>query len=157
MGNTLALLRNNWDAVNNQWNQWVLGYTQTRQRDLLNRMGLKYDNWRELAAWLATAIGIFLLAAGLWILGQRQHSADAARRLYDRFCRKLARAGVERRSYEGPRDFAARAGQQFGSQAETIHDITDRYINIRYADNHDDEALKKLRRIIDRFRPRTSS
>ncbi|MDZ7735176.1 MAG: transglutaminase domain-containing protein [Gammaproteobacteria bacterium] len=156
-GRALALLHFNWDAVNNQWNQWVLGYTPTRQRDLLNRMGIQYQNWEQLAFWLAGAIGAFLLAAGLWILSRRRNTADSARRLYDRFCNKLGRAGIKRRSYEGPRDFANRAGRLFNRQSDTIHEITDYYISIRYtSERTNNTTLKYLRQLIRQFKPRTA-
>lgn len=154
-GRALENLRNSWDAINNQWNQWVLGYTQTRQRDLLHRIGIDYHDWRGLAVWLAGAIGAAILAIGLWVLNQQRNHTDAARRLYDRFCRKLARAGLQRRSYEGPRDYARRASQRFSAQAEAIQTITERYIEIRYRGQHRD--LETLRLAVNRFRPRHSA
>ncbi len=151
IGQTLQSIRDNWDALNTQWNQWVLGYTQSRQRDLLNRMGIDYRNWQELAIWLAIVITIVITAMGLWLLTRRRDDTDAARRLYDRFCRKLARAGLPRRSYEGPRNFAGRAARRFSAQANSIHAITERYIDIRYANKSTDVA--GLRQAIQRFRP----
>ena len=151
LGSTYEMLRNNWDAINNQWNQWVLGYTQDRQRQLLSNMGIDYDNWQELALWLAIAIGVFLSAAGLWILSQGGAHTDSARKLYNRFCKKLGRAGLPRRTYEGPRDYAERAQHHFNSQASTINAITDMYIRIRYAD--ESGRLGELRQAIKRFRP----
>ena len=153
LGQTVAALRNNWDAINNQWNQWVLGYTQDRQRTLLGNMGIDYDNWQELALWLAIAIGLFLGAAGLWILSQGNGHTDTARRLYNRFCKKLGRAGLPRRSYEGPRDFANRAQNHFNNQAEAIQRITEHYIAIRYADRPTAD-IKLLRYEVNRFQPR---
>jgi transglutaminase-like putative cysteine protease len=32
-------LRNRWEAANNTWNQWVLGYNPQRQREVLSRLG----------------------------------------------------------------------------------------------------------------------
>ena len=42
-----------WEAVNNAWNQYVLGYNPQRQRELLSRLGLPDADWRKLAAALA--------------------------------------------------------------------------------------------------------
>jgi hypothetical protein len=36
----LRQLRNRWEAANNTWNQWVLGYNPQRQREVLSRLGL---------------------------------------------------------------------------------------------------------------------
>ena len=38
-----------WEAVNNVWNQYVLGYNPQRQRELLSRLGLPETDWRSLA------------------------------------------------------------------------------------------------------------
>lgn len=151
-GRTLQVLRDNWDALSTQWNRWVLGYTQTRQRNLLTRFGIDYQDWQELAIWMGVVIGVVLSLMGLGLLARQRRQSDPARRLYDRFCSKLARAGVRRRSYEGPRDFAARAAQRFSHQADEIHAITDRYIGIRYGNREDD--LASFARAVRLFSPR---
>lgn len=150
----LRHLRNRWDAFNNQWNQWVLGYTQQRQRDLLGRFGINAD-WRELTMWLAGAVTIVFVITAAWLLLRRRETSDAARRIYNRFCRKLARAGIKRHDWEGPRDFGLRAAEHLQHQASTIHTITDRYIAIRYG-KHDDD-LNALRAAVNHFTPSRSS
>ncbi|HRE15371.1 MAG TPA: DUF3488 domain-containing protein, partial [Usitatibacteraceae bacterium] len=57
----LANLRFAWDAMNSQWNQWVLGYNVERQRQFLSRLGLDAFDWRQVAAWL---LGITLAVGG---------------------------------------------------------------------------------------------
>src|SRR5262249_18324893 len=37
----LRELRYNWEALTHQWNLWVLGYNPERQRDLMQRFGLR--------------------------------------------------------------------------------------------------------------------
>lgn len=156
IGRALQNLRNNWDALNTSWNQWVLGYTQSRQRVLLNRIGINYGNWQELALWLAAIVGGTITLMGLWLLTRRRDRGDAARQQYDRFCRKLARAGLARHSYEGPRDFARRAVARFGAQANVIHTITDRYIDLRYS-NQATGDIRPLRQAVRHFHPRRAS
>lgn len=145
----LRHLRNRWDAFNNQWNQWVLGYTQQRQRDLLGRFGIDTD-WRELTLWLTGAVMAVFTITAAWLLLRRRETSDAARRIYDRFCRKLARAGIVRRSYEGPRDFAHRASQKLVSKADVIQRITHLYIRTRYGATGGD--LEQLQRAVRGFR-----
>jgi len=50
-------LRMTWDTLNNDWNQWVLGYGQERQYDLLSRLGFELASWKELAVGLRLALG----------------------------------------------------------------------------------------------------
>lgn len=148
----LRRLRDNWDAISNGWNQWVLGYSQRRQQQLLGRIGINYTHWRELALWLAGVCGVMIGIVAIWLLTQRHRPhPDRARRWYDRYCAKLARAGIARQGHEGPRDFARRASARFSRQADRIHEITDLYIRARYSAAAAD--LAGLRRAIRRFRP----
>src|SRR5260221_498666 len=43
--NWLKGLRNNWEALTNQWNQWVLGYNPDRQREMLSWLGVPQPRW----------------------------------------------------------------------------------------------------------------
>ncbi|MDH5264998.1 MAG: DUF3488 and transglutaminase-like domain-containing protein, partial [Betaproteobacteria bacterium] len=54
----LANLRFAWDALNSQWNQWVLGYNVDRQRQFLGSLGLDVLDWRSLAVYLTMAVFI---------------------------------------------------------------------------------------------------
>lgn len=70
----LALnLRAAWDAVNNRWNQWVLNYTQTRQLDLLKRLGFESPSWEDLIYVLCGLVVLVSLAGAAWSAWERQH------------------------------------------------------------------------------------
>src|SRR5690606_168774 len=98
-----------WDAVNNRWNQWVLGYDRKRQSLVLSRLGLSWlDDDATLATTGVVLLGLLRLAAA-WLYREVRRETDEARRLYDRFCEVVAGAGIERRPAEGPSDFAVRA------------------------------------------------
>ena len=107
----LLNLRNRWEAANNAWNQWVLGYNPQRQREVLARLGLGEPDWRSMTAVLATLCGLTLLIVTLWTLHQR-HPVSAAQRTWQRFCDRLARLGIVRAAWEGPLDFAARVAHE---------------------------------------------
>lgn len=147
----LQQLRDNWDAVNNQWNQWVLGYSQSRQLELLGKIGIGNGGWRELATWLAGIIATLFILLALSLLRPQSRQLDQARRYYEQFCKKLARHGIQRYSHEGPRDFARRAITDIGQQSGSIEEITDRYIEVRYLGHTD--KLQSLRDAVRRFSP----
>ncbi len=104
-------LRNRWEATNNAWNQWVLGYNPQRQREVLSRLGLNEPDWRNMTAALATLCGIALLIVTLWTLYQRK-TATPAQRAWQGFCKRLKRLGIIRADWEGPLDFAARVARE---------------------------------------------
>ncbi len=143
-------MRFTWDAVNNQWNQWVLGYDQNRQSMFLRRIGFANVDTQQLVLGLTLTVAAVLLALAVWMFRHRSRGGDPARRIYDRFCRVFARHGLARRPTEGPLTFAERAGRQFSASAGNIRDITRLYAEVRYARRSD--LLPQLRRAVAQFR-----
>ena len=150
----LLQLRMNWDALNNDWNQWVLGYGQERQYDLLSRLGFEMASWKELAAGLATGIGALLLAFSGFMLWRRApNGADPAAVIYQRFCRKLASIGIIRQPNEGPADFAKRTAMLRPDLASGATSIGKLYIELRYAPHPNASALRQFGKRVSAFRP----
>ncbi|MBT0961495.1 transglutaminase TgpA family protein [Denitromonas iodatirespirans] len=127
----LKTLRDRWEFLGNAWNQWVLGYDQKTQRSFLQRLGLTPDDWRQLGMVLLIAIGT-VLAALAWWAQRRTLPADPLQRAWQRFERKLARAGLPRLPWEGPADYATRAALAFPASAAAIRAIAGRYATLRY-------------------------
>ena len=101
-----------WDALNNKWNQWVLSYGTERQADLLGWLKFGGLSWQSMAILLLTAVGAVVVGIVVLALKQERQTDDAIVRSYQNFCRKLARRGLRRWSYEGPGDFAERVAIQ---------------------------------------------
>ena len=127
----LKALRDRWEFLGNAWNQWVLGYDQKTQSSLLERFGLQPGDWRQLGIVLLVAIGT-VLAALAWWAQRRTLPADPLQRAWQRFERKLARAGLPRLPWEGPADYARRAALAFPACAAPIRAIAGRYATLRY-------------------------
>jgi len=145
-------LRNNWDALTNQWNQWVLGYNPDRQLELLSRLGMKQPSWETMTLALFWSVGGVLLLVALWLLrGIRRE--DAVQRAWLRFCGKLARAGIARAGTEGPLDYAGRVSQRFPGKEPAVRAITALYVEQRYGPATDAESLGRLRHMVREFAP----
>jgi transglutaminase-like putative cysteine protease len=125
-------LRHGLEALNNAWNEWVLGYGPERQRRLLNRFGIDATDFTRLAVWLIFCV-LALLAGTSLLLARRPRTRDPAIRAYRKFQNKLARAGLERAQGEGPLDFAERVIRTRPDLALQVTHITDMYVSIRYA------------------------
>jgi transglutaminase-like putative cysteine protease len=143
-------MRFTWDAVNNRWNQWVLGYDRNRQSLFLRRIGFDNVDTGDLVLGLTVALTVVLIVLAFWLFRRRGRHSDAARRLYDRFCRVLARRGFPRDPVEGPMAFARRATGQFRDRDADIDRITRLYVAVRYAQQP--ELLPELRAAVARFR-----
>jgi hypothetical protein len=102
---TLQQMRAVWEAINNRWNQWVLNYTQSRQMDLLKKLGFDSPSWQDLTSILGGLLGVAALGAGAWSWWERsQH--DPWLRLLGRARKRLAHAGLPMPDHLPPRTLA---------------------------------------------------
>ncbi len=143
-------LRFRWEAINNAWNQWVLGYNPERQREVLARLGLDDIDWRGMTALLAALCAAALAGISLWVLRQRPRR-EPVQRDWLAFCARLARLGVRRHDWEGPFDYAARVAAHRPELAETAQAAAVAYAEARYGGRPDARAhlraaLRKLPR-----------
>lgn len=138
----LRQLRFRWEAVNNAWNQWVLGYNPDRQREVLSKLGLEKIDWRGMTALLASFCGAALLVMTWWLLARRPR-LDPAQRAWLAFCRRVARLGLTRQAWEGPADYARRIAAERPAIGEIAGIAADAYIQARYGTRTD--MLAQLR------------
>jgi transglutaminase-like putative cysteine protease len=104
---TLRNWRQRWEAVGNAWNQWVLNYTPEKQRDFVQSLGFNHVDWRVLTALMMSA-AILVSAVVLFPLLRNRQRLDPVEAVYRKLCRRLARAGLPRAPYEGPRAYGQR-------------------------------------------------
>ena len=141
----------NWDAINNGWNQWILGYDQEKQMALLNRLTGSDLSWQDLVIGMVVGLATIGLFISVFLLRGKRRMLDPVQRLYLQFTRKLERAGLKRLAHEGPQDFGRRAAARLPDRASEIEAITRAYTGIRYRSNISTEALAALRRMIRAF------
>ena len=98
-------LRANWEALNNAWNQWVLNYTQSRQLDLLKRLGFDSPSLADLAWVLLVLLIAASLAGAAWTLWERRRT-DPWLRLLAQARARLAALGVDVPTHAAPRQMA---------------------------------------------------
>jgi hypothetical protein len=150
-------VRLGWDAASHAWTMWVLGYDYSDQSTLLQSLRLGKDVFRALSRviLLATAMVFLLLGAYAAVLLKRGRAeTDRARTLYDRFRRRLARAGLRPLETEGPADLADRVSRQRPDLGDRAREVVDLYIRLRYRGQIDRRLHRRLRRAVSRFRPR---
>ena len=149
----LARLRYGWDALDNGWNLWVMGYNRLRQEELLGRLGLLRFGWQGAVAVMLTTTALVLAVVLLRLLLQGRSQTEPVLRLYARYCRRLARIGLSRAPHEGPAAFARRAAGARPDLAPEIAEISELYIGLRYGHANNDTALPHLQAAVKRFRP----
>jgi len=134
-------LRFSWDALNNQWNQWVVGFNAE-------------VDWRSIAVWLIVAVLVTAGIAALFLMLRayrtRKEPLVAA---WDRLCARLARRGFVRGADEGPMDYLTRIRQTNAELAARVAPLVESYVRQRYAGPIADRAdLRDFTRRVWTFR-----
>jgi len=138
-------LRFRWEAINNGWNQWVLGYNPERQRELLRRLGLPDTDWQTLAKLMFAACAVVLLGVSAWTLAHRPR-LDPAQRIWLRAKRRLVRRGIACPDWEAPLALAARIADEHPRLALAMRGLAEEYAAARYGSGPAD--LGRLRRAL---------
>ena len=127
----LKSLRLHWDAINYQWQRSVVGFNLERQRDVLRDLGLGTARPWEIVAVAALALFVW----GVFVLGfarVRAMHADPAVALWSRACRRLSRAGLQRRADEGPIEYTERATLRWPHLGALLRRLGETYASLRY-------------------------
>jgi len=136
------------DAANLNWHRWVVGYDRERQDFLMKHLGLGGLSPTQLGVLAVAVAAVLLSATGLWLVLQRPARRDPVLAAWDRLCRKLARAGVERAPHEGPRDYLGRASRELPQASEQLRVIGRLYEHLRYGRRAPREAVRQLQRAV---------
>ncbi|MDR2637613.1 MAG: DUF3488 and transglutaminase-like domain-containing protein, partial [Zoogloeaceae bacterium] len=116
----LVSMRYRWEAFNNRWDQWVLGYTSIRQRELLARLGLGDFDWKKTLLLLSACLILAIPALAFFVLRRRKPRLDPALAIWRAACKSLARQGIPAPSWETPLTLAARLEQSHPALAPAV-------------------------------------
>jgi len=143
-----------WDAIDNQWNQWVVGYDDKFQKRFLEKIFNEKIKLPEILLLMVISFSLILLILSLFII-KPWHSKklDPVVKIYTSFCKKLASRGVLREPHEGPLDYAKRAIDALPEHKNSIALITRLYIKLRYETSHSERQLNQFRQHTKKFRP----
>lgn len=143
-------IRDNWDALDNTWNQWILAYGPELQKEFLQKLGMTKPDWQTMALWLAMGFVLMSLMISFYLFYHRPPQLDPVSKLYSTFCKKAARAGCVRPKQQGPLDFASQLKQRYPHLAQQIDHITALYIDLHFGKQT--ASLSDLRLAIKQFR-----
>ncbi|MCF8028309.1 MAG: DUF3488 and transglutaminase-like domain-containing protein [Desulfobacteraceae bacterium] len=149
-----------WDALSLQWEAWFHGYSREEQQALLEKLGIYWQSWKGM--FTALVFGMILVAGITGLYGvvqfRRPHTRKApVAKYYEKFCKKLARAGLARPADMGPKDYAAFAADRRPDLREEVKTITDLYIRMRYGGDTHLETRKQFIARVRRFKPKQKS
>lgn len=148
----LRQLRNSVDVVQQRWNDWVIDYGAERQARLFEPLGLGRMTPARLVGVLALVIAV-TAALVIPILLRLRGPAwrDPAQKAWQRFLRRLEKAGFSSAPSSGALELAAAASARFPALADPIREVASLYTRCRYAPGP--PPLPDLRRAVREFRP----
>jgi transglutaminase-like putative cysteine protease len=129
----VSQIRSLWEALNFQWDTRVMGFDADVQDVLLTSLGLTNSGPLMLVIQVLIVIAALLIIYAGWMQIRTRPRVDRVKELYERFCRKAAQLGAQREPWEGPADFAQRAGRLLPNESERIRQISTTYIALRYS------------------------
>jgi transglutaminase-like putative cysteine protease len=127
-----ARLRQTWELVDSRWNQWVMGYSRTKQFSLLQALGVQSPDWTDLARALVLLLALAAAGGAVWAWHDRRRQ-DPWQRLHGRLCRSLQGAGVAALPHHPPRTLATLVRARHGAAGETLAQHLDALDRWRYA------------------------
>ena len=147
--------RNTFDLFQRGWNNWVVAFSSERQSRLFSIFG--WDNLGPvklvitmIATILALGMLIFLVTP-LLLKFRSSQKQDPLLRLWQKFTRKLAKAGFISKPSMGPMELAADARGLFKHNGDGIVRIAELYVLCRYSKGAGSQA--ELAKLIDSFQP----
>jgi hypothetical protein len=137
------------DFLDYAWATWVLGYDR-RQAEALQRL-LGKVTMPRLVLLFAAAVAVSLLPyLVMRIIRRRWIRPDPRDALIRKFCEKMARAGMPRKTGEGILDYARRIATENPQAGADAMAIADAYIGLRYGDQPS-MGIEELRARIRQF------
>jgi transglutaminase-like putative cysteine protease len=145
------------DWMRRGWNDFVLGFDATRQRRLLQPLGIGELSPGRLAALFVGAALLAMLWMG-WLVARASREQDPLLRAWRRLERRYARIGMARHPHEPASRWAERVAASRPGDADALARLTSRFNNARYARGQAGTAsLRALARDLRRHRPQTAN
>ena len=139
-----------WDAVNNRWNQWVLGYDNKRQKSLFAAIGIPEITWQGLSQLLFSILGVLTALLAFIVFSNQSKKHNIILNMYSKFLKKMSKQGLIKSLSEGADDFCSRAVIMLPKQQTAIKQITLLYQQLRY-EQFDEERFINFKKIIKDF------
>lgn len=150
--------RNTFDLLQRGWNNWAISFGSERQSRLFDIFGWGiFDSVKLVIAMLAIILivgTVIFLILPLALRFRSSRQQDPLLHLWQRFIKKLVKAGLNPRPSMGPQEVAAMASGQLSYAATGIDRITELYTLCRYSS--DTAGQPELARLIHKLQLRSS-
>lgn len=122
-----------YDAVNNRWNQWVIGYNNDKQKAFFEAIGIPEITWQGLSQLLFSILAVLVGLLALIVFSNKTNKKDQTQLYYLKFVKRLKKYGLNKGTTEGANDFCSRAIVTLPDKKDRIQKITSLYLELRYS------------------------
>lgn len=121
-----------WDMVNNNWNQWILGYNAESQMHFLQRFGIQNA---EQMIWIV-GLSIFFIPAFIALIiffySYIKQPKDPVVRIYYQLLTKIEKTGLEVKYYKTSTYIISQVIEKHPMLKKELETINQLYIKLRY-------------------------
>ena len=139
-----------WGSIDYSWQRWVINYTSKNQAKFLSSLGI--NGIKTMVYWLLVTLAFITLFLAWFILKTKQLKIDQELMLYRHFCKKLAKAGFNKKTGETEQNFSIRIKNQRPDLADKVEEITAIFIRLRYQKDLADDDFVLLKTEIANFK-----
>ncbi|WDP92781.1 MAG: DUF3488 domain-containing transglutaminase family protein [Desulfobacter sp.] len=140
-----------WSSLLGNMQKWVINYNPDRQMDILKGVGMEGSDWLDLMITGVAGVALVLMAylgAAWW---KNRAEIDRVGKSWVKFRNRMEKLDAGMGLRECPGIYMDRVGSEKPELADATGDIIQRYIDIRYGNNHSPESSALFRRQVDRF------
>lgn len=146
------------DWIRRSWNELVLGYNASRQKNLLRPMGLDTEDTKQMTAVFMMGFAIALAVTLMLLLRQRREDLHEVERAWRVFIRKMGKRKPVKLPFEPAMRFAERVSELYRSKTpelvERVDELCRRYTQWRYENKEFDSVeIKQLVSDLRQFKP----
>jgi transglutaminase-like putative cysteine protease len=140
----LSQLRLKLDAIEYDWNRWVLGYNANRQADFLKSYFGLVSSEQKTKVLIGSVILFLIVVTAIFTRKEDGKKLQKCDQLYLKFCRLMDKRGIARGAGEGAKDYSLRLIDQFPSEANRISTITNLYTYLNYGPDMKGQDRKRI-------------
>lgn len=150
LSNQTKKIRFAWDAINNRWNQWILGYNNKKQKAFFTALGIPEISWQGLSQLLFSILAVLTGLLAFIVFSKNRKKEDEIQNAYFKFLNKMGKKGIKKLLTEGANTFSQRASLKLPKDKKAIEEITLLYQQLRYKKNND-KKLMRLKKSVKAF------
>ncbi|NOY69252.1 MAG: DUF3488 domain-containing transglutaminase family protein [Deltaproteobacteria bacterium] len=156
LSGVIEQIRFGWDAINTRWSALFEGYSYSKQRALLEKIGITSGGLAvslKALLLLLVVIGMIVGAYAWFALKSPCRKPDKVKKYYARFCKKLSRAGLARKAAQGPIDYMNHVLKNRPDLKDEVTEITELYVRLRYRGQTSRSVLSDFIQKVRVFKP----